>query len=350
MKARELHSEFTFQIDPKHYEKHNFLTFCNDVLVSILQYSDKNKVSTIQIDFNNEETTKAFENAEDWQEWLIDNGFKEEMYEAYYRHTLLSLTSDFCHYMLESINCAAKMKVAVSYALLRKPLKDTLGYIEWLYADRVEMLDLLTHGKPENMTITKELAKKHTEVVETKFGGSSFFDFRYSKTEQSSLEHIWNNANHLITTKYKLSKTEPGNLNFVFADEKCLREFSDYYYLVVPAVMMYAVNLIAAMFEEFAPLNEYTLIMNRFNRITHSTSVLEEPSVIEITKMFNEMDVPIVCPRCGSKKKMTNKKMLEFMKGKYRCKRCFRTINTGRYIFDWENIDIVKESTAEDNV
>lgn len=49
--------------------------------------------------------------------------------EAYYRHIFFSLVADFCSYMLESINCAAKMKVAVSYALLRKPLKDTLGYI-----------------------------------------------------------------------------------------------------------------------------------------------------------------------------------------------------------------------------
>lgn len=56
--------------------------------------------------------------------------------EAYYRHIFFSLVADFCSYMLESINCAAKMKVAVSYALLRKPLKDTLGYIEWLCVDR----------------------------------------------------------------------------------------------------------------------------------------------------------------------------------------------------------------------
>ena len=85
---------------------------------------------------------------------------------------------------------------------------------------------------------------------------SSFLDFRYDKTSETSLEHIWNNANHLITTKYRLSKTEPGNLNFVFADEAILRKFSGYYYVTVPAIMSYAVNLICEMFEEFAPLNK----------------------------------------------------------------------------------------------
>lgn len=135
MKNKELHSEFTFQIEPKHYFKHNYLTYCNDVLVSMLKYADEEKMASVSIDLGNGENIE-FEQDEKWQEWLITHGHREEMYEVYYRHTFFSLVADFCSYMLESINCAAKMKVAVSYALLRKPLKDTLGYIEWLRVDR----------------------------------------------------------------------------------------------------------------------------------------------------------------------------------------------------------------------
>ena len=251
MKNKELHSEFTFQIEPKHYFKHNYLTYCNDVLVSMLKYTDEEKMASVSIDLGNDENIE-FEQDEKWQEWLITHGHREEMYEVYYRHTFFSLVADFCSYMLESINCAAKMKVAVSYALLRKPLKDTLGYIEWLRVDRNGMLDLLASGKPEDLVITKEKAREHTSLIEENCKLSSYFDFRYNKASETSLEHIWNNANHLITTKYKLSKTEPGNLNFVFADEAILRSFSDYYYITVPAIMSYAVNLICEMFEEGA--------------------------------------------------------------------------------------------------
>ena len=47
MKNKELHSEFTFQIEPKHYFKHNYLTYCNDVLVSMLKYADEEKMASV---------------------------------------------------------------------------------------------------------------------------------------------------------------------------------------------------------------------------------------------------------------------------------------------------------------
>jgi len=202
MKNKELHSEFTFQIEPKHYFKHNYLTYCNDVLVSMLKYADEEKMASVSIDLGNGENIE-FEQDEKWQEWLITHGHREEMYEVYYRHTFFSLVADFCSYMLESINCAAKMKVAVSYALLRKPLKDTLGYIEWLRVDRNGMLDLLASGKPEDLVITKEKALEHTSLIEGNCKMSSFFDFRYNKASETSLEHIWNNANHMTLQQRK---------------------------------------------------------------------------------------------------------------------------------------------------
>ena len=106
-------SLFSFQIDPKHYNQHNYLTFCNDVLVSILRYADANNLANIKLEFNAKADFDAFEQAkkdsDDWQEWLLHNGHHDEMYEAYFRHTFFSLIADFCNYMLESITCAAQM-------------------------------------------------------------------------------------------------------------------------------------------------------------------------------------------------------------------------------------------------
>ena len=73
MKNKELHSEFTFQIEPKHYFKHNYLTYCNDVLVSMLKYADEEKMASVSIDLGNGENIE-FEQDEKWQEWLITHG------------------------------------------------------------------------------------------------------------------------------------------------------------------------------------------------------------------------------------------------------------------------------------
>ena len=104
--------------------------------------------------------------------------------------------------MLESFECAAKKKVAVAYALLRKPLRDNLHYIE-LAAEREELLDKLAKGKAEDLVINKFSAKKYIEKVEKIYGiahRDGFFSFRYDKNDSMSLEKIWNKANHVITT------------------------------------------------------------------------------------------------------------------------------------------------------
>ena len=79
-------STFPFQIDPRHYYKHNYLTFCNDVLVSILKYADAHKLSSSNLQFQDKSDLNAFDQvmktSDDWQEWLLNHGHREEMYEA----------------------------------------------------------------------------------------------------------------------------------------------------------------------------------------------------------------------------------------------------------------------------
>ncbi len=352
MKSKELRSQFTFQIEEKHYIKHNYLTFCNDVLVDLLRFADANKLTNETIKFANkndcDEFNKVSEENGDWQEWLLNNGYKDTLYNSYYKHVFFSLVSDFCSYMLESINCAAKMKVAVSYALLRKPLKDTLGFIEWLYLDKNEVIDLLVYGDPKNMEIKRDKAKEHTSAIEKIRGYDGFYSFRYDNKSKTSLEHIWNNANHLITTRNSLSKTEMGNLNFVFADETILREFSDYYYLVVPAIMMYATDLICDMFENMGYINVYTQIINKTNRVLKSSFVTGIDGVSHVLDNLENLTVPLVCPRCGLKRQITAKHLTKIQYGQFRCPRCRKRINTNRYIFEWEKVKIIDTSNKDE--
>ena len=143
-------TEDQFKIEPQYGPSHNFLVYCNDVLVSFLKYVDCEKLSSVKINFKNKEDEHSFadlKEGSDIFDWMEEHGYSDEMYELEYRHTFFSLVADFCHYMLESFECAAKKKVAVACALLRKPLRDNLYYIEWLAAEREDLLDKLAKGK-----------------------------------------------------------------------------------------------------------------------------------------------------------------------------------------------------------
>ena len=101
--------------------------------MSFLKNADCEKLSYVKINFKDKEEEHSFANLKEGSDifdWMQEHGYSDEMYELEYRHTFFSLVADFCHYILESFECAAKKKVAVAYALLRKPLRDNLYYIE----------------------------------------------------------------------------------------------------------------------------------------------------------------------------------------------------------------------------
>ena len=329
------------RIDPSLYEKHDFLVYCNDVLVSLLQYADEQNLSTIQITFRNETDAHQYqkhlnESENGWQSWLIENGYKDMMYEAYYRHTFFSLVGDMCHFIYESIHCAAKMKVAVAYALLRKPLKDNLGYLEWLSVDRSSMLDILLNGPAGKLLMNITLAKNNTTILESK-GYNCYFKYRYDRDDESSLEKIWNQANHLITTQ-PYTRTEDGTLNFIYPTEENLYDLIDRYYIIVPLILSYAIDLVCDMFKEFVSLNEYTVIMNKRTRIGRMMKMTDSIPFDKIRSLFQIDNLPTICPHCRHIIKSTDRMINRLLDGELKCSKCRKTTDTHTYIFAWEKL------------
>ena len=103
--------------------------------------------------------------------------------------------------------------------------------------------------------------------------------------------------------------------------------------------MFYAINIITKVFAEIAELNTYTIIMNSYNTLLKNFKALGSMSLKDALD-FIDVDVPIICPRCG--KKMTKEKYFQqFSYNKVRCPRCLHTINTFSYMFDFEKIEVV---------
>ena len=53
-------TEDQFKIEPQYGPSHNFLVYCNDVLVSFLKYADREKLSSVKINFKNKKDEHSF--------------------------------------------------------------------------------------------------------------------------------------------------------------------------------------------------------------------------------------------------------------------------------------------------
>lgn len=89
----------SYKINECYIEQHNFLIYCNDILVKWLHWIYDNNLCKMQINFKNEEEMKSFSKERDnnLMTWLKDNGYEMEMYELNRRHILCSLVADLLH-------------------------------------------------------------------------------------------------------------------------------------------------------------------------------------------------------------------------------------------------------------
>lgn len=333
-------------INTKYYSQHNYLIYCNDVLVRWIKWFDEKNLSSVSIQFKDESEAQSFQNTAeaDIMEWLKNNGYEQEMYELSRRHILCSLVTDFCHYMLESFTCASKMKPAVAYALLRKPLRDNLAYIEWLRVNPKELIDKLMYAEPEEYDLSraKDVKKSRIEQISREYGidrNKGMFEFRYEKNSDISLEKIWNKANHIVTTQ-SYTRSENGELNFVFVNMEQWDEMTGYYYTVVPLIMSYAVELIVGMFEELAEVNQFTQTINKIMMLLHQAYGVGETYYQDAKKTLEIDKCSMVCPYCGKKIELYDA-VDKLLFDKYRCSKwnCRKKISASNYIFDFENLN-----------
>ena len=336
-----------------HYRQHNYLMYCNDVLVRWLQWIDEYQLCSVSINFTNQKEMEDFQSIKDSDllEWLKNNGHKDEMYEINRRHILCSLVTDYCHYMLESFVCASKMKPAVAYALLRKPLRDNLAYIEWLRVNPTEMIDKLLYADPNEYVLSKEQKKQHIEKICSEYQidrQKGMFVFRYDKNADVSLEKIWNKANHIVTTQ-NYTKSDKGDLNFVFVDADKWEHLTSYYYSVVPLIMSYALELIVSMFEEFAGINDFTHVINKILLILHQAYGMGDEYFQDAKQNLEVDKCPMICPHCGKQFVLDDKNLEHLLNNKFKCKKCKVKVNSSNYIFDFENekIDGVFDNLAQ---
>jgi len=345
-----------YEILPKEYwEKHDYLLYAYDVLGDMLRQADQKKLSQATIKFNDVKEAESLEDAEDILKWLDHNNYHDESVHLFNSHVYFSLLRDFCYFMYESMSCSERGKVSVSYALLRKPIRDNLFYLEWLLCNGEELYKALLYGSLEDYDIDNNKTfpyKRKKNIIKTAsmqshlgriFSKDDFiYSLRYDSSNQISLQRIWNKAMHLVTSRSPHYKTEEGNINFLFANEKIWDDYWNYYYWVCPHLMAYVLEICEALFLKIIDIDEINLALNRGIRILKYCKLYPDiaaykpviDSKNDLLNIIQSNNVAICykCDSCGSNIYLKADQIDQMINSWYlTCKYCLCQINICRY-------------------
>jgi hypothetical protein len=329
---------------------HDFCFFLHDQLVETLNSGLEAEIFNIKVKFRKKSHIKAIQglSGEDFISYLENNGYKIDVDWLFYKQVCRALLSDFLHFVFEALQCSKKGKLTVAYALLRKPFKENLLFLEWMLAEPEDFLKRFDLETKTRFTFPTDVAKDKTiEIIEkalkkTKyakvFDPKVLYDLRHDKSVYLGLEPLWQKANHLITT-YKYLETRKGNFNFVFANSSHKKWLWKKLYDFVPILLYYSVEIVEAIISKFAkpvgtklditPLRTSIGMFLYLKKSGHKRRADKVGKQLKVT--LNR--IGLICDNCGTTLRIdiyNLRRMYE--EGTLKCYNCKRIDNLG-YLF-----------------
>lgn len=301
-------------LPPRFEFSHEYCLYLHDRLVDLIVYGEKEGFFNTTISFKNKDEAIEFSDPDlDIFDWLEKQQRGDIVGEILLKSVFPALLSDFCHFIFESLSCSAKGKLSVCYALLRKPLKENLHYLEWLLADPEGLLNTFYNqesielsfrriGTPERIRNVVKNAISRT-INATMFNPDYIYELRFDKTCPYGFEGLWNHAMHLITTKQPIH-TEKQNFNFIFSSETDRHRQWEQLYSQLPLLLFYTAEicevLIALIRKEPMPDAANAILHRSIGFLLWGT---------EINKIFGDFKVHfgalkelvLDCPKCMHK-------------------------------------------------
>jgi len=373
---------------PEEYKfAHEYCFFLHDLLADIVVVGEQEQIFHHNFQLKNPAHAEQMNGrtGDELASWMEQNGYITEFREANRRHICIALLADFCQFIFEALDCSRKGKLVVSYALLRKPLKENLFYFEWLLADPADFINRFHAPLPSKKKQKRALPnptqlteKERLEIIRNAMGKTGVgewispefvHELRYDKNVEYGLEWLFQRANHLITTF--VAETEEQNFNFIFSDDQARLSQWKGLYTLLPVLLLHAVNVIFYVVESF---NDGKLKDLEFLKLRAQVGFLIygknsswgkdlDQSIESLLKSFSELELSclncsefvrmdfenlqnlyndgvFVCQHCGYKTLLTSRKELivvgHLMQGKINCPSCNSVVEAHK-----ENIDNV---------
>lgn len=287
--------------------------------------------------------------------WLEQNGYQVDACLISYKMATLGLLSDFATFIYESLSCARKLKSTVAYAMLRRPLKDNLYYLELMLADPEEFVKQFNLQKNNSITPVERISKERKiELISDSllvYKNQFFYDshllwkIRYEKSCLYGLEYLFQKASHLVTS-IEHYKTEPSNFNFIFHNNENAHKSLETYFVTLPILLLHTLYISLELIGSFSPFLDCAVsksldARNRLGFILWYKSMKDSRffdmanyrlNDDELSSLFpNEI---LVCKKCNNEFSATVKLMKRFFKyGNTKCPKC-KTINNYDKYYD----------------
>lgn len=332
---------------PKRYWKYQ--TFCwyiHDIILSVYHDCLENDKMNTRIEFINSIHANEFEKSNDIFEWLYKNGYGSEADLILGKKIFHAILADMMNFIYESLNTIEKGKITVSLALLRKPMRDNLLYLEWLLGNSEEFIRLVYNANIDEYAIESvnnqqklNIIKNAIKQIDNKEFFNSldenlYYDLRYNKDAGNSLQKVWDKANHLVTTRKHNRSNE---FNFVFLDEKIHLDFINYYYKQVPHLLFYTYNIIIKLYEKFIrKIEETTKIYNNSLIIYKLCDLTGTVKKNDFFKNDAKVLLNFLCLNCEKiiRIKKNSEQFTSYRYGwGFECPECKNEINISKYVF-----------------
>jgi len=302
---------------PDQYQfSHKYLLYLNEYLANLLVFGEQNNVYSVFIHPNNEQHEKEFSQlkGEEIALWLEKNGYKDELEKMVLRTLYPALLWDLYQFFAEALECSEKARLTVTYALLRKPFRDDLFYLEWLLAKPQDFMNIFQDKNPSEFALDKMLREDKVRGIVREAVGKTvkrdsvdpevIYDMRFNKIIGFSFDAMWNKALHLVTTA-KTHSTEHRNMNFIFSDDEDRSYQWMHIYSFLPVALDYAVDVAESLMYIMLGNERPNYYVDFFHRelgfAIWSKEVVDwQNNPTLSSEMPNDLDgLHIACPKCN---------------------------------------------------
>ncbi|HYI10810.1 MAG TPA: hypothetical protein VEK57_17250 [Thermoanaerobaculia bacterium] len=318
--------------------------FMLDELTEMLASAEASGVFNCTFEFTDDDHAQAIQgvSSEDLLAWMKVNGYSDQAFEVFYKSICKALAYDLLEFVGAAVRATMDDTLTVALALLRKPFKENLFYIEWILADSDDFFEKFEAGDVDALELRKVEPTRKLEVIRSAMTASPYsrwiepefiYELRFDKQSEVGLEPTWQRASHLITTKGARVRTEAENFNFVFSGDTERHSQIRGFYATVPLLLFHAVNMIEAMIHMFARREKPDLVPLR-KLAGMDLWMGSRSSVLELSDVCYRLHWVVArtlrtlrCARCDTRARVNSRNLIRvFRKAEVACHRCsYRT-------------------------